>query len=87
VPGGKVSVFLIIQGCVQGNRLFPFITGMKTHDIVSEELLVKMGIDLGGRDTLMTEHFLNGTEVGTALHQVGGERMPERVRAQGLPDP
>ena len=35
----------------------------------------------------MAEHLLHRAEVGTAFHQVGGEGMPERMRADLGGDP
>lgn len=38
-----------------------------------------MGIDLGSRDAFMAQHFLNGTKVGAAFHEVGGKGMAESM--------
>ena len=38
-----------------------------------------MGVDLGGGEAFVTQHFLHGTEVGTVLHQFGGEAVAEAV--------
>ena len=40
-----------------------------------------VGIDLGGTDALMSQHFLDGAEVGSRNQQVSGERMPQGVGA------
>lgn len=50
----------------------------------SEKFPVKMRIDLGGRNAFMSQHFLYGTEVGAPFDQMCGERVPERVRGNGL---
>ena len=39
-----------------------------------------VGIDLGGRQTFMSQKFLDGSKVGTAIEHVCGEGMPECVR-------
>jgi hypothetical protein len=38
-----------------------------------------VGVQLGGREIGMTEHLLNTSEVGAALEQVRGERVPQQV--------
>ena len=38
-------------------------------------LPVHVGIDLGGREIGMAEHFLNGPEVGAPFEQVGRKRV------------
>ena len=45
-----------------------------------------MGIDLGGPDTLMSQHFLDGPQVSPSLQQMGCERVPEGVRTDDLLD-
>ena len=40
-----------------------------------------MSIDLGGPDALMTQHFLDGANVGTTYQQVRGKGMPQGVRS------
>ena len=41
-------------------------------------------VDLGRRDVRVAEHLLDRADVGTILHQVRGERMPQRVRRNAL---
>src|SRR5690349_16681812 len=41
---------------------------------------VHVSVDLGGGDVHVTEHLLHRPEVGAPLQQVGGERMPQRMR-------
>src|SRR4051812_33838386 len=45
-----------------------------------------MGINLGRGDVGVPEHGLDATEVGPALEQVRGERMPQLVRRNRLGD-
>ena len=47
---------------------------------------VHVGVDLGGRYVLMSEHFLYNPQIGSMLDQVGGERMSEGVRRNVLED-
>ena len=42
------------------------------------------GVDLGRGDRGVAEHLLDDAEVGAAGEQVGGEAVPERVRADRL---
>ena len=39
-----------------------------------------MCIDLGGGDGRVSEHRLDGPEIGTAFEQMSRERMPQHVR-------
>ena len=38
------------------------------------------GVDLSGGNIRMTQHGLNGSEVGPAFQQMGGKGMPQGVR-------
>ena len=62
------SLFLI--------SLFPrevvFVDGFKTG-------VLDMRIDLGGGNTGMAQHGLDGPQIGPMIQQVGGKRMPEHV--------
>ena len=42
---------------------------------------VDVGIYLGGGNIGMAQHDLDGPEVGPVFEQVGGERVPEGMRA------
>src|SRR5262245_17059031 len=51
-----------------------------------------MGVDLGGGNILVAEHFLNAAQVTTAIQQMSSKGMAEGVRADllmqsGLLDP
>lgn len=41
---------------------------------------VYVGIDFRRKYALMSQHLLDGPEVGTILHKMRGERMTERMR-------
>jgi hypothetical protein len=36
-----------------------------------------MGIDFGGNDARMAQHFLHCSKIGTALYEMGGKRVSE----------
>ena len=46
---------------------------------LGEALLVHVRVDLGGGDVGVAEEFLDHTEVGPILEQVGGKGVPEKV--------
>src|SRR5512136_578475 len=46
--------------------------------------LEHMGVDHGGFDILVTEQFLDGTDVVTILEKLGGEGMAEGMRGNGF---
>src|SRR6476469_9524383 len=45
----------------------------------AQALAVDVGVDLGRRQRAVTEQLLDRAEVGAALEQVRGERVPEPV--------
>src|SRR3990167_9339176 len=45
-----------------------------------------VGVDHGGAYVGVAEQFLYGTDVVAVLQQVGGERMPERMRVRRFVD-
>ena len=40
---------------------------------------VNVSVDFRGEYALVTEHFLNSTQVGAIFYEVGGERMAEGI--------
>jgi len=44
-----------------------------------EAIAGDVGVDFGGADGGMTEEFLDDTQVGAVLQQMGGEAVPEHV--------
>src|SRR6266481_2662492 len=54
---------------------------MKRAMHLAQMALREMRVDLRGRDVAMTEHLLNGAQVGAAFEQMRREAMPQRVRA------
>src|SRR5690349_856052 len=49
-------------------------------------LSIHVGVDLRGGEIGVAQHLLQRAKVGTALEQVSGEAVPERVRRDALPD-
>ena len=47
---------------------------------------VDVGVDLGGEDEFVAEHFLDDAEVGAVFDEVGGEGVAEGVRGDFLAD-
>ena len=60
---------------------------MMFDDFTTQSASVDMGINLGRTDTFMSQHALNGTEIGASFQQVGGERMAEGMGADVLGEP
>ena len=54
---------------------------MTCQNLFSEHLLIDFCVDFGGGNLLVSEHHLNGSEVGSSLKQMGGKGMTEGVRA------
>ena len=46
-----------------------------------EALARDVGVDFGGADARMAQHFLDDAEVGAVLEQVRREAVPEHVRS------
>ena len=59
---------------------------MIIEDGLSEEFCIDVGINLGGENGFVTEHFLNGTEVGAHFDEVGGKGVAEGVGTNGFVD-
>ena len=55
------------------------VSWMMLNDLTSQHIPVDMGVDFSGCDRLVSQHTLDGTEVGTSFQQVGCERMAEGV--------
>ena len=47
---------------------------------------IDVGVDFGGEDGFVTEHFLDDAKVGAVLDEMGRERVPEGVRGNLLVD-
>ena len=43
-----------------------------------------MRIDFRGGNAFVSQHFLHRPQVGAALNQMGGKRMPESMRTDGF---
>ncbi len=82
--GHEVKVTVIDQG---GPRERPSGPGVELVVNLTEPVAADVGIDLGRRDLAVPEHELDGPEVRAALEEVGGEGMPQDVRADLRGDP
>src|SRR3712207_7463084 len=56
------------------------------EDFFTQGCGVDVGVYLGGGDVLMTQHGLNGPQVGTALEERRGETVAQGVGRNGLGD-
>ena len=68
--------------------LFPVfnIAGMMLDNFTSESVPVDMCIDFSGGDRFMSQHALDGPQIGAAFQQMGGEGVAERMRTDILGD-
>ena len=62
------------------------VVGVVRGDGVAEGVAGEMSVDFCGWDAFVAEHLLDGTEVGTVLHQLGGETVTEGMGADVLVD-
>ena len=56
------------------------------NNFASKHVPVDMCINFGGGDGFMSQHALDGPQVGAAFPQMGGKGVAERVRADILGD-
>ena len=57
-------------------------------ELFAQELAVDVGVELGGAYAFVAEHGLYGSEVSTALEEVGGEGVAQVMKADaGQPRP
>ena len=56
------------------------LPGVVVQDGGVPGLGVDVGVDFGGEDGLVAQHFLDYAEVGAVFDEVRREGMPERVR-------
>lgn len=61
-----------------------YVAWMVLYNLTAEHVTVDVGIYFRGGDAFVPQHALDGAQVGAAFQQVGGERMPERMRADVL---
>ena len=55
-------------------------------ELFAQELAVDVGVELGGAYAFVAEHGLYGTEVGTALEEVGSKGVAQGVGGDGTGD-
>lgn len=61
-----------------------YVSWVVCYDFFAKFAPVDMSVDFGCGNAFVAEHLLNCPQVGSALKQVGGERMAERVRTDRL---
>lgn len=55
-------------------RLSEFdVAGVVLDDLLAQHLPVDVGVDLGGGDGFVSQHALDGSQIGSALEQMCGE--------------
>lgn len=59
---------------------------MEEIDGLFQIFRIQVGVNFGGRDALMSQHILDRFEVGTSFYEVGGEGVPEGMRADVFGD-
>ena len=64
--------------------LYSLLSRMKPQNSIAQIFPVNMGINFGSSNAGMAQHFLHGTQVGAAFHQMRGKRMAERMRTDML---
>ena len=52
---------------------------MKLNDGILEKLSVDVRIDLSSSDRLVTQHFLDGSQICPTFYQMSGKRMSQRM--------
>jgi hypothetical protein len=60
---------------------------MELVQYLSEVIPVEVGVDLGGGDAFVSEHFLDGAQVGTTFDEMSSKTMPEGMRADVFLEP
>ena len=59
-------------------------SGMRFVVNILELLFYKLGVDLSGGDIRMSQHLLNGVDIGAVFQQMGREGVAQRVRGNIL---
>ena len=49
------------------------------QNLFAQHLPIHLRVDLGSRDLLMSQHHLDGSQIGPALQQVGRKRVAESM--------
>lgn len=60
------------------------VAGVVLEDFVAQAGSVDMNIDFGSGNALVAQHLLDGSQVGAALEQVGGETVAQGVGTDDL---
>ena len=77
---GNLGLFIgFSPGCPVSRVMF--------NDFAPQSVSVHVGVNFGCSDAFMAQHALDGTQVGSAFQQVGGEGMSECMWADVLLKP
>ena len=63
------------------------VSRVMLNDFAPQSVSVHVGVNFGCSDAFMAQHALDGTQVGSAFQQVGGEGMSECMWADVLLKP
>jgi hypothetical protein len=65
----------------KGGLIFHVFTAMELSVNVSQSLVGYMSIDLGRGYILVSQEFLNGSQVNSLAEQISGIAVPQSVRS------
>lgn len=64
---------------VENEKSILLISRKVLQNLIPKKAAINVGIDFGCTDAFVSQHGLNGAQVGSALQQVGGKAVPEGV--------
>ena len=64
---------------VENEKSILLISRKVLQNLISKKAAINVGIDFGCTDTFVSQHSLDGAQVGSALQQVGGKAVSEGV--------
>jgi hypothetical protein len=82
---GKITKIRLLVG-PQQPLVSAFESGVELLEGLAQKIAIEMRVDLGGGDAGMPKHFLYRTKIGSALYQMRGKGMPERMGRNGFVD-
>ena len=71
---------------VENEKSILLISRKVLQNLIPKKAAINVGIDFGCTDAFVSQHGLNGAQVGSALQQVGGKTVSEGVGRDGLLD-
>ena len=69
---------------VENNKSVFLISRKMLQNLIPKKAAINVGIDFGCTDAFVSQHGLNGAQIGSALQQVGGKAVSESVGRDGL---